>query len=86
MSVDDSPRHMIQAALYRRVETGEVFVFAGLKRKTVVFKDEATGEHFEVSHSEFFDQYEDTGIHDHDRACCTLHETHSVPHMGCLLR
>lgn len=86
MSVDNTQRHMIQDALYRNIETGEVFVFAGLKQRTVVFKDEATGEHFEVIHSEFFDLYEDTGIHHHDRACCTLHGTHSVPHMGCLLR
>lgn len=86
MNVDNNRRHMIQSALYRRVETGEVFIFAGLKQRTVVFKDEATGDHFEVSHSEFFEHYEDTGIHNHDKACCTLHETHSVPHMGCLLR
>lgn len=24
--------------------------------------------------------------HDHERVCCTEHGTHSMPHVGCILR
>lgn len=40
---------------------------------------------FEVTKSEIASDYTLVEC-DHDNRCCTMHETHATPHVGCLLR
>ena len=80
------PAHLVANALYKHVPTGETYELLGTKMRVVVLKSAATSTLSEVPYKEFYDTYEDTGVHDHEASCCTVHGTHSTPHMGCILR
>lgn len=72
--------------LYSNTETKEIYKLLGFKNKTVVLRHATTDELLEISYKEFEADYDDTGIHDHEASCCPAHNTHTIPHMGCILR
>ena len=81
-----STNPLVWDALYENTTTGEQFKFLGLKTKTVVLQNPTNKTWFEITRQEFNDNYKDTGIHNHETACCDVHKTHTTPHTGCLLR
>ncbi len=78
-------KHIVNQAIYKDLRTSVEYKLLGLKNKEVILKPEG-GDWIAVSYPDFYEYFEDTGIHFHDEACCTVHETHSIPHMGCILR
>lgn len=77
---------LVWDALYDNIHTGERYKFLGIKSKVVVLQNPDNETVFEIPKQEFNDNYKDTGIHDHVASCCDVHETHTSPHTGCLLR
>jgi hypothetical protein len=73
-------------AEYREKATGNIVVVLGLKSSGVVVRDKCTDALSTFKDADFLTRYEDTGVHDHKKSCCTVHETHTSPHMGCILR
>jgi hypothetical protein len=41
---------------------------------------------FMVGRDELVDEWTFTGRCDHEASCCRTHGTHTMPHMGCILR
>ncbi len=77
---------LVQEALYEDRASGEMFKLLGTKMRVVVMKSESTGALLEVPYADFDAKFMDTGVHFHNDACCTVHDTHSMPHRGCILR
>jgi hypothetical protein len=77
---------LVEHALYRHKTTGDIITYAGAFSSGNLGLFKENGDFFKLSYKEFSDNYEDTGIHDHIKACCTVHNTHTSPHRGCLLR
>lgn len=78
---------LVNEAVYEHVETGERVTLKGLRSENIVVVQNPDGEYLNLHYHDVFNkEYKDTGIHDHEAACCTVHNTHTSPHMGCLLR
>lgn len=75
---------------YRDKATGEVWTLSGLRSgRTVILIRGDMREPAEVrdrvSTDDLADNYEHLGC-DHENNCCTLHQSHVMPHRGCMMR
>lgn len=57
----------------------------GAKGPHLILRNVRTGATVEVTSDDLVDHYDFIGC-DHDASCCTIHGTHTSPHMGCVLR
>lgn len=74
-------------AIYNEVATGLPFRLLGLKNRVAVLQPEGEDGYIEVAHEDFQKRFIDSGIHNHEEFCCTVHGTHAeVIHRGCILR
>lgn len=77
----------VEDAIYSEVGTGRPYRLLGLKSKVVVLRLEGAEGFIEVPYDEFPLRFVDTGIHNHEEFCCTVHDTHAEGiHRGCILR
>jgi hypothetical protein len=77
---------LIEYAIYENIDTRDHVTFLGARGGGRIVLQRANGSYIELTYTDFSKDYKDTGKHDHDRACCTVHNTHTSPHTGCLLR
>lgn len=83
----DDQIHYVEDAIYSEVGTGKPYRLLGTKRKFAVLRLEGSEDFIEVDYDEFPLRFVDSGIHNHEEFCCTVHDTHAVGiHRGCLLR
>lgn len=77
---------LIEHAIYENINTRDQVTFLGAKGRGRIVLQRANGSYIELTYTEFSREYKDTGMHDHEQACCSVHNIHTSPHMGCLLR
>ena len=80
------PGQVVHGAVYSHDRTGERVRLEGLRSRTVLVTRERDGEYEDIPHADFSGSYSDTGEHDHELFCCSVHESHTVPHRGCIFR
>lgn len=81
-----STQSYIHGAVYTHDGTGKRVIFEALGHRTAVVRREQDGLYEDIPHGEFTANFSDSGEHDHDTYCCTIHGTHAMPHRGCVLR
>lgn len=77
--------NIIFGAQYKSKLTQQVVVLLGVLSSTVVVEN-SSGEVEKILKPTFFDEFEETGVHDHEKFCCSAHGMHTVPHKGCIFR
>lgn len=75
---------------YREIATGLIFIVGGLRSKArCCLLHDANGPGRQVRDyvtlEELANGFEFLGCN-HEDACCSTHDTHTTPHMGCILR
>lgn len=76
-------RYIVHGATYLDPD-GNAVVFQGATVSRAVIT--RNGETVIIPAKEFYDNYTLTDEHDHVNYCCDVHDTHTSPHKGCLLR
>jgi hypothetical protein len=76
---------LIVGAVYSQRISGEDVRLVGGRGKGLLLEN-SQGATLQVSRSEFFENYEPTGVHSHGLYCCMVHRIHANPHRGCVLR
>lgn len=75
--------HANTGQVWARKADGLVCRIAGFNGRWGLIADDDTV--LWVGRDELVNEWTFTGC-DHDAACCTIHDHHTMPHMGCVLR
>lgn len=77
--------HPDRGQTWRSKSNGSTTKIYGRRMRAVAHISQREYGYVETPLNEFINEYEFASC-DHSDSCCRVHNTHTMPHMGCILR